>query len=95
VTARPLLAAVLIVLAGCGSPRVDAVDAVTGAPVAATARPLGNGLLVEADGYASRIVPPGGTAVLVPLWEARFMAPGERPPPRRREAKACCPVKAR
>lgn len=85
-------------LAGCGAgPRVEAVDAVTGAPVAAQVRALGDGLLVEADGYESRMARPGERVALIPLWELRFMSPAERPPPlRERDGKPCCPgVQAR
>lgn len=82
----------LALAAGCAT-RIAAVDAVTGAPVQASARSLGDGrIVVEANGYEPWTGPAGGPpAALRPLWQAAFA--GERveakrpaPPP-----AICCP----
>lgn len=89
----PLLA-VLLACAGCAAARPEAVDAVTGLPLRAQVRELGNGrLMVSADGYEtwSGPAPPGGQVALHPLWRARFLGeaiPDPRPPP---PPSACCP----
>jgi hypothetical protein len=81
----------LAVAAGCAT-RVTAVDAVSGAPIAASARSLGDGrIVVEANGYEPWTGPADGRPALRPLWQAAFA--GERveakrpsPPP-----AICCP----
>lgn len=79
-------------LAGC-APRVEVVDALTGAPLEPTVHELPDGrLVVGANGYDTRIAEPGARVALVPLWQDRFMSPSERPPPRQpRDHPACCP----
>ncbi len=67
----------LVVLTAC-APRVDVVDAVSGTPVAAQVKTLDGGrILVEANGYEMWSGPRTDVVALQPLWQARFMKPGE------------------
>lgn len=94
-SARYGIVVLVLALTGCGQPRVMAVDAVTGAPLIPRIEELADGrLLVGADGHEVRVARPGDMVSLTPLWEARFMSPEERPPPRpERDARPCCPGK--
>jgi hypothetical protein len=85
-----------LLLAGCAT-RPVVVDAVSGQAVAAQVRRLAEGrLLVEANGYESRIADPDEPIALVPLWNVRFMTPAERaavqqPLPQPARPGGCCP----
>ena len=86
-----LVVVALIVLSGC-APRVEVVDAVSGAPIAAQVERLDGGrLLVEASGYETWSGPTQARVELHPLWLGRFA--GEAVGPHRAPLSPCggCP----